>query len=729
MSSSASIQIFMRVRPTKKPYPGLVLDEDEGKVDVHVHRREVRDVVNNQREDYAFKFNGMMGMQTKQQQVFTKVAQNCVDSFLDGYNSTIFAYGQTGSGKTYTITGGAERYEDRGLIPRSLSYIFKTTKDRTDSVFKISISYLEIYNEDGFDLLDENQGTRNLADLPKVIPREDQNERITLTNLSMHRADTEEDALNLLFIGDTNRVVAETPKHDASTRSHCIFIIQLEAQKVGSDVKTVSRLHLVDLAGSERVDKTGINGILLKEAKSINLSLHYLEQVIVCLQKRSQGEQIHIPYRNSLMTLVLRDSLGGNCKTTMIATVSAEEGDIDESVSTCRFAQRVASIKNEVMRNEQLDPSLIIQRLKQEIVELKAEIRMLKGDSALDHLEAEDVEECRRLVTDFVEARDPGVRLILSDMLKINECFMQFKRLYNQLKGEGGSKPATLAVDGRPMDAVTSEEVERLRMLVQQRDNEIAILLGHINKHKSEGLELPPAPSESTATSVVTFPTMQLMQTSVDERPRPARTPVAASTPAVEPDLGPELSLEELNDRNKAFEAFRKSYRKNEVMAENKALLKEKITNAKQLAEQINGARDRMNRLVSQIEQLRRENAAQGVVDSSNVPLEHPEEEPLKQSLVREKALYKDWVSQMKEAKSEIDGLRQLIDHSTKRMNQDFEQWVVVALQRKQRKLDPRTQQDMESLQRRQRLPMDPAVKQQMEAFYSAKNQIDSQFT
>jgi kinesin family protein 6/9 len=706
MSSSASIQIFLRVRPTKKPYPGIVLDEDEGKLDVHVHRREVRDVVNNQREDYAFKFNGMMGMQTKQPQVFTKVAQSCVDSFLDGYNSTIFAYGQTGSGKTYTITGGAERYEDRGLIPRSLSYIFKATKERTDTVFKISISYLEIYNEDGFDLLDENQGTRNLSDLPKVIPREDQNERITLTNLSMHRADAEEDALNLLFIGDTNRVVAETPKHDASTRSHCIFIIQLEAQKVGSDVKTVSRLHLVDLAGSERVDKTGINGILLKEAKSINLSLHYLEQVIVCLQKRSQGEQIHIPYRNSLMTLVLRDSLGGNCRTTMIATVSAEEGDIDESVSTCRFAQRVASIKNEVMRNEQLDPSLIIQRLKQEIVELKAEIRMLKGESALDHLEAEDIEECRQLVAGFVEARDPSVRLVLSDMLKINECFMQFKRMYNQLKGEG-PKPAALSAEGKPMDAVSNEEVERLRMLVQQRDNEIAILLGHINKHKSEGLELPTAPSESTATSVVTFPAMQLVQTSIDERPRPSHTPVAA----VEPDAGPELSLEELNDRNKAFEAFRKSYRKNEAMAENKTLLKEKITYAKQLAEQINGARDRMNRLVSQIEQLRRENAAQGVVDSSNVPLEHPEEEPLKQNLVREKALYKDWVSQMKEAKSEIDGLRQLIDHSTKRMNQDFEQWLVAAFQKRQRR------------------PLDPRVQQDMEAFYRAKNEINSKFS
>ena len=131
--------------------------------------------------------------------------------------------------------------------------------------------------------------------------------------------------MNLLFIGDTNRVVSETPKNDASTRSHCIFIVMIETKKPNSDVKSVARLHLVDLSGSERIGKTGVTGLLEKEARFINQSLHYLELVIVCLNKRANGENIHVPYRNSLMTLVLRDSLGGNCKTRMIATVSNEE--------------------------------------------------------------------------------------------------------------------------------------------------------------------------------------------------------------------------------------------------------------------------------------------------------------------------------------------------------------------------------------------------------------------
>lgn len=149
-----------------------------------------------------------------------------------------------------------------------------------------------------------------------------------MKNLSIHRADTEEDALDLLFIGDTNRVVSETPKNDASTRSHCIFIIQIEAQKFGEDVKTVSKLHLVDLSGSESASKDGLEGDRLKEAGYINLSLHYLAQVIVALNKRIKGEIVHVPYRNSMMTMVLRDSLGGNCKTRMIATMNPSPDDV-----------------------------------------------------------------------------------------------------------------------------------------------------------------------------------------------------------------------------------------------------------------------------------------------------------------------------------------------------------------------------------------------------------------
>lgn len=260
----------MRVRPTKKPYSGLALSCDEGRVEFNMQREGLRN--NEIRDDYyTFKFAGIFDMLTQQERVFDEVAKDIIEGCFDGYNGTIFAYGQTGSGKTFTITGGAEKYADRGIIPRTLSYIFQKVREMTTHKFRVNISYLEIYNANGYDLLNEKHATTSLFDLPKVQMQENVNGQFIMRNLSVHRAENEEDALNLLFIGDTNRVVSETPKNDASTRSHCIFIIEISSQQLGTDTRTVSKLHLVDLAGSERVYKAGHNDEkIINEAKNIN---------------------------------------------------------------------------------------------------------------------------------------------------------------------------------------------------------------------------------------------------------------------------------------------------------------------------------------------------------------------------------------------------------------------------------------------------------------------------
>lgn len=688
MSKNNHIKIFLRVRPTKKPSRNMKLNEEVNSVDVHVIKNASKDYVNNQKEDYTFKFDATLNMQTKQETVFDTVAKEVVDSVLDGYNGTVFAYGQTGSGKTYTITGGAENYSERGIIPRSISYIFSEIRRKTDSSFKLSISYLEIYNDEGYDLLDENQCTRNLNDLPKVIHREDANGNIVLSNLSVHRADTEEDALNLLFIGDTNRVVAETPKHDASTRSHCIFIVQMEAQKLGTDIKTVSKLHLVDLAGSERVGKTGVDGVLLREARYINQSLHYLEHVIVTLEQKSRGENVFVPYRNSFMTLVLRDSLGGNCKTSMIATASTEEGDLDESVSTFRFAQRVAGIRNEAKKNEQVDPSIIITRLKQEVAELKAEVKLLKGnDSDKDHLTPEESEDCHRMVEEFVSARDPSVRLILSDMLKINECFFHMKKMIISGKGSMGKQVE---------EPVNNEELERLRLLVQQRDNEIAILLNHMNKKQV-------VVSESLSTNeikVLDSPSKR----SIDIATRMRERSMAESRTNISTNI--EITTEELKDRNKAFDIFRRSYRKNEAMNENKQIYKEKVETAKGLTVTINNARQKIQALTNEIEMLRKENAVQGLVDKNNIPLEHPKEEGLRIELEKLKMVYKRGVIDLKDIKTEIERLQKLMQNMNQTLQRDFESWLEVMM--KQSKSSVR----------------DSEVSDNVQAFYKARDEI-----
>ncbi|CAE8717633.1 unnamed protein product, partial [Polarella glacialis] len=169
------------------------------------------------------------------EEVFNVVAKPVIEDVLQGINGTIFAYGQTGSGKTFTITGGSERYADRGIIPRTIAYLFEEFQNRKDASYRLYISYLEIYNNDGYDLLCREDSAKKLEDLPKVQLREDEDGNIHLRNLSVNMAQKAEDALNLLFLGDTNRVVAETPMNDASTRSHCMFILWIDSTQTGSD--------------------------------------------------------------------------------------------------------------------------------------------------------------------------------------------------------------------------------------------------------------------------------------------------------------------------------------------------------------------------------------------------------------------------------------------------------------------------------------------------------------
>uniref|UniRef100_A0A663LLN8 Kinesin-like protein n=1 Tax=Athene cunicularia TaxID=194338 RepID=A0A663LLN8_ATHCN len=435
--------------------------------------------VNNKRESYKFKFQKIFDQEAKQDVVFDSVAKPVAECVLAGYNGTIFAYGQTGSGKTFTITGGAECYSDRGIIPRTLSYIFDQLQKDSSKVYTTHVSYLEIYNECGYDLLDSRHEASRLEDLTKVTIMEDPDQNIHLKNLSLQQATNEEEALNLLFLGDTNRMIAETPMNQASTRSHCIFTIHISSKEPGSATIRHSKLHLVDLAGSERVAKTGVGGHLLTEAKYINLSLHYLEQVIIALAEKNRS---HIPYRNSMMTSVLRDSLGGNCMTTMIATLSIDKRNIDESISTCRFAQRVALIKNEAVLNEEIDPRLV--RLKKEIQELKDELALVTGKQRTSELSQEELLQLDELIEAFLEDNEPDSILdVGADMRKIKYCFIHLKVFLLNISDKKLLSQNTSNKKDSNKEA-GEEELKKLKELLQQRDNEISILYEEKNRGK-----------------------------------------------------------------------------------------------------------------------------------------------------------------------------------------------------------------------------------------------------
>jgi kinesin family protein 6/9 len=227
--------------------------------------------------------------------VFERVGRRAVQGALDGINGTIFAYGQTGSGKTFTITGGAGAYADRGIIPRAIAHLFSEAASRKDSMaVNVRVSYLEIYNEQGYDLLGEKieapTGGEDIGrsraggydELPRVTLYDDDAGNLVMRGLAAHPAESAEEALNLLFRGDTARAVAATTSNAASSRSHCVFTLSVETRPVGgggggeggaggapgSEMVRRSKLNLVDLAGSERIGKTGIDGHLLAEAKA-----------------------------------------------------------------------------------------------------------------------------------------------------------------------------------------------------------------------------------------------------------------------------------------------------------------------------------------------------------------------------------------------------------------------------------------------------------------------------
>ncbi|XP_028398653.1 kinesin-like protein KIF6 isoform X1 [Dendronephthya gigantea] len=682
------IEIFGRVKPGKGRIGDYDCDEgDDGYsyVSFNIPKDLARDFINNKKEIYKFRFNKAFDRDTKQDDIFEHVARGVIDNVLSGYNGTIFAYGQTGSGKTFTITGGAERYADRGIIPRTLSYMFECFEKNPEYVYTSHVSYLEVYNENGYDLLDPKHEAAKLEDLPKIALMEDNDGNIHLKNLSLHQANNEEEALNWLFLGDTNRMIAETPMNQASTRSHCIFTIHISSREPGSATLRRAKLHLVDLAGSERIHKTGVDGTILTEAKYINLSLHYLEQVIVALSEKSRT---HIPYRNSMLTSVLRDSLGGNCRTTMIATLSVDRKNIDESISTCRFAQRVAMIKNDAVLNEEIDPKLMIIKLKQEIQQLKDELSMSSGMEYKGELTEEEIERLKYMIKTYIEDKDPESSLLVgADMRKINLSFKLFKG--HVLDRKPSNSPDTARSNGslqRDNSYLSDQnEATKLKELIHQRDNEINILVGML-KRERERVQGNSKPSSSESISHErskerisrrTQPTSSSSEVSSDkqrqtleERQQPVATREEANGHSTKPSQSQQMKDDMSQGRREAFEVFRADYPHNSNIEENKRTLKQRYGEAKTLGEQVNNSRKKINTLKTQIEQHRIRRSMQVEDDGQN-----DEEDRLRSAIEDEKSRYKEAFTRLRSLKTEIEHLQHLLEKFKVQMQKDFEVW------------------------------------------------------
>ncbi|XP_037635231.1 kinesin-like protein KIF3A isoform X5 [Sebastes umbrosus] len=315
----------------------------------------------------TFTFDTVFGQESKQLDVYNLTARPIVDSVLAGYNGTIFAYGQTGTGKTFTMEGVRAVPELRGIIPNSFAHVFgHIAKAEGDTRFLVRVSYLEIYNEEVRDLLGKDQMQRlEVKERPDV--------GVYIKDLSGYVVNNADDMDRIMTLGHKNRSVGATNMNEHSSRSHAIFTITIECSEKGVDGNQhvrMGKLHLVDLAGSERQGKTGATGQRLKEATKINLSLSTLGNVISALV---DGKSTHVPYRNSKLTRLLQDSLGGNSKTMMCANIGPADYNYDETISTLRYANRAKNIKNKARINE--DPKdALLRQFQKEIEELKKKL-------------------------------------------------------------------------------------------------------------------------------------------------------------------------------------------------------------------------------------------------------------------------------------------------------------------------------------------------------------------
>uniref|UniRef100_A0A7N4PVE1 Centromere-associated protein E n=1 Tax=Sarcophilus harrisii TaxID=9305 RepID=A0A7N4PVE1_SARHA len=331
----------------------------------------------------SFSFDRVFHSNETTEKVYEEIAVPIICSAIQGYNGTIFAYGQTASGKTYTMMGSADGL---GVIPKAVNDIFKKIKEIPEREFLLRVSYMEIYNETITDLL---------CDTRKMKPleiREDFNRNVYVADLTEEVVSTPELALQWIKKGERNRHYGKTKMNQRSSRSHTIFRMILESREKGDPSNCdgavmVSHLNLVDLAGSERASQTGAEGVRLKEGCNINRSLFILGQVIKKLSDGQAGGFIN--YRDSKLTRILQNSLGGNAKTLIICTITPVS--FDETLSTLQFASTAKYMKNTPHVNEVLDDEALLKRYRKEIIDLKKQLEEVSSETRVQAMEKDQL--------------------------------------------------------------------------------------------------------------------------------------------------------------------------------------------------------------------------------------------------------------------------------------------------------------------------------------------------
>lgn len=658
------------LRDTRAPRS---VGEDNRTVSVSLKRTE-QGLINNSADAIQFEFDTILH-DASQESVFTQCAAEVCESVLAGYNGTVFAYGQTGAGKTYTMSGDAgSDYKQRGVIPRAVHHLFREMDVRVGKDMRASVSYLEIYNEGMYDLLaDEIVPDSDLV----VVDRDGEME---VKHLTKKKCGDEAEALRFFFAGERNRAVADHVLNKTSSRSHCVFTVHLESRSTGDgdDRTVVSKLNLVDLAGSERVKKTHVTGKALVEATHINKSLTFLEQTVNAL---SRGDK-HVAFRQSKLTSVLRDALGGNCKTTMIACTWPDEAHAEETISTCRFASRVMTLSTRAVVNESKDPRVLAAKYERRCEELMRELAArdtFAGKAPVNYGPMGEVErrELEDVVRLFLETENANADDVPAESLRqVREAFRLFKKAYVEAVAETDRRVAEAREEATAEAAKAGVGAENLAAEGEAEGE------GQAAEAPAEGEEAAAAGDDDAAVgdedadaSGFAAGVAPADAVPPPESPQRAKNDVAM-TRAAETARKVAASRVEAEQRELAFAEYKKSVspeRAAEAAAAS-ARLKQAKASLKEAVETVNTLKAEIDALGVAVDEAKVQAAAERGADE---PAEVVDAETYASmvALKKTKARYRATFEEVKRLKASLPGLTTAAAETRAALVQAFQEW------------------------------------------------------
>ena len=661
VESENTVKVIIRTRPTQHfATNNIRINLNDDTISVFIPRNQKEGLINNQKEQWSFHFDKILH-NVPQEEVFEYTMNDIIKSSVLGYNGTIFAYGQTGSGKTFTISGAPSNFAYRGIIPRSISRLFNEISTKPEYDFNIQISYLEIYNEIMFDLLPEDG--KFIGERANIEFQEDNKGNVSVKGLSKHKVTNEEECFNLLFEGESNRTISEHKLNQGSSRSHCLFMIQLEMKsKIESTEKImVSKLNFVDLAGSERVKKTGSSGITLKEATYINRSLTFLEQVVVALTERKGRANDHVPYRQSKLTHILKDSIGGNCKTVMVANIWPEEQFLQEILSTLNFAQRMGDVVNVASVNIQLDINAHIKKMTKEIKELKQELAMHntlanRGRINYDPYSPNEQKIQMEAAKKFLVGQSE--ELEFDSIRQAKELFYQIRHIYQKVKSLNQGKSQSQELPEEMQQPKAEEKVEEKK---EEKDDK---------KNKKDEKDKKDKDKKEEKKE----------EEKKEEEPEEEKKEEEEEKKEEEPEEEKPPSIAEgvIPDKNTAFKLYKyeSQYSKDteKKMKEDIEKLKQEKNTARELLDKSKELKSKIDEIKSKLNE-KKQNKLNLADEMTNVIDE--EEVKLLEELKIKKEEYKNTVKQFNDYKTQIHEIKEGLDLLKIKYVENFEKWFL----------------------------------------------------